>query len=107
MVQLGQAPTTSASSTGDPAAQITIFKVGGCRRAGKVISAAHGHITLDPPAKAAAGDQAGLMARPGQSIEHVIVPDHFAEIKDPADFGRRLKEHLARLIQPGEPSTSS
>jgi hypothetical protein len=44
------------------------------------------------------GDQAGPAALSGQSFEHVTVPDDFGEIKDdPNAFGRRLKEHLARL----------
>jgi len=65
---------------------------------GQIVGAVHGHIAMQPPAKAASGDQAGPVARSGQSHEHVTVPEDFAEIKsDPEAFGRRLKEHLARL----------
>jgi|PersoiStandDraft_1058852.scaffolds.fasta_scaffold334408_1 hypothetical protein len=65
---------------------------------GQFVGAVHGHIPTQPPAKAASGDQAGLVAHSGQSFEHVTVPEDFAEIKsDPDAFVRRLKEHLARL----------
>jgi hypothetical protein len=56
---------------------------------------------MQPPAKAASGDQAGLVARSGQSFEHVTVPKDFAEIKsNPEAFFGRLKEHLARYKGP-------
>jgi len=60
---------------------------------GEIIGGSHGHVGHPPGTE---GLEGGLLAGPGQRLEHIEIPDSLAAIEDPADFHARLREHYAR-----------
>lgn len=60
---------------------------------GEIIGAAHGHVGHPPGTE---GVSAGLLAGPGQKLEHVDIPDDLSKVKDAAEFSAQLKAHLGR-----------
>ncbi len=56
----------------------------------EVVGAVHGHFAQGPES----GKGAGLIAGPGQRLEEIHAPAHFAEVKDPDEFHRHLQAHL-------------
>jgi hypothetical protein len=62
-------------------------------KTGEITGAAHGHVGYPPGTE---GLSAGLLARPGQTLEHIEIPDDLAMVKDAEDFRIQLKAHLGK-----------
>jgi hypothetical protein len=62
-------------------------------KSSKIIGGSHGQVGFPPGTEGMSG---GLVAGPGQELEHVGIPDEIAEIKDVATLHARLSAHLSR-----------
>jgi hypothetical protein len=60
---------------------------------GEILGGAHGHVGHEPGQP---DQQAGLIAGPGQKVEHVDIPDHLVDVEDADEFHAKLKEHLGK-----------
>jgi hypothetical protein len=61
---------------------------------GKVVGASLGHHAATPEQGRRLGQQAGLIAGPGQTLHHITVPDELAQLDNPEEFRKQLEPHF-------------